>query len=283
MIFKIVEHKHAESYELVVATSCLDLLSQKFQNFKLVVDYDPFESAEKNIRIHEIWEIKKRARINIFDNAAKVIRNEWEHESTKCYRKIIEKIDLETELERAILNWDIQVRYSHIHLSIYLLITFSIQILESLRISRKISYTLVWNVVIVITSLSFSTFSSEIRTIDFNLFETITQTYSSYWWRQTFFSRFEKNWSNRRFHYFEIFLNISMIRWIVDNTISKWITRQVKMRFSALVFWAFSVHVNLNVSTRKRCKTRSSSQDFSRNYQNQTYQIHSNEIFIWSY
>ena len=53
-ILHIVKHNHAESYELVVATSYLDLLSEKFQNFKIVVDYDSFESAEKNIRIHEI-------------------------------------------------------------------------------------------------------------------------------------------------------------------------------------------------------------------------------------
>ena len=50
----IVKHKHARSYELVVATFCLNLLSEKFQDFQVIVDYDSFESAEKDIRIHEI-------------------------------------------------------------------------------------------------------------------------------------------------------------------------------------------------------------------------------------
>lgn len=110
MIPHIVKHKHAKSYELVVATSCLDLLSKKFQDFKLVVNYDSFELVEKNKRIHEIWEIKKRARINTLNNVAKVTRNEWEHESTKFYRRVIEETGLETKLERAILNRDIQVK-----------------------------------------------------------------------------------------------------------------------------------------------------------------------------
>ena len=50
----ITEHKHPESYEVVVATSCLDLLSEKFHEFKLAVNYDPFESVEKDICIHGI-------------------------------------------------------------------------------------------------------------------------------------------------------------------------------------------------------------------------------------
>ena len=54
MISHITKHKHSEFYELVVATSCLDLLSEKSHEFKLAVDYDSFESAEKNICIHEI-------------------------------------------------------------------------------------------------------------------------------------------------------------------------------------------------------------------------------------
>lgn len=49
-----MKHKHAESYALVVAIPCLDLLLEKFQNFKLIVDYDLFEPVEKDIRIHEI-------------------------------------------------------------------------------------------------------------------------------------------------------------------------------------------------------------------------------------
>lgn len=54
MIPHIMEHKHAGSYKLVVATSYLDVLSEKFQNLKLVVDYDPFEPADEDIRNHGI-------------------------------------------------------------------------------------------------------------------------------------------------------------------------------------------------------------------------------------
>lgn len=103
----IVKHKHAESYELIVTTSCLNVLSEKFQNFKIVVNCDSFEPAEKNICIHRIWEAKKRAQINTLNNAAEVICNRWEHESAECYWRAIEKTDLRIELERAILNWDI--------------------------------------------------------------------------------------------------------------------------------------------------------------------------------
>lgn len=50
----IVEHKSPGSYELVIATSCLDLLSETSHDFRLVVDYDSFEPAVKDIRIHGI-------------------------------------------------------------------------------------------------------------------------------------------------------------------------------------------------------------------------------------
>lgn len=103
-ISHIVKHKLAESYELVVATLCLDVLLEKFQNFKTVVNYDSFESADENIRIHEIWKVKKRARINTLNNAAEVIRKEWRHESAECYRIAICKAGFETEFKRAILN-----------------------------------------------------------------------------------------------------------------------------------------------------------------------------------
>ena len=98
-----MEHKLTGSYELVVATLCLDLLSENFQDFKLVVDYDPFEPAEEDIRIHGIWEAKKRARINTLDNAAEVTRNGWGHGPAECYRRAIGKAGLGMELERAIL------------------------------------------------------------------------------------------------------------------------------------------------------------------------------------
>ncbi len=139
MIPHIVEHKHARSYELVVATSCLDVLLKTFQDFKMIVDYDSFESTNENIRNHEIWKANKRARINTLDNAAKATRNEWGHKLAECYRIAICKASFETKLERAILNWDIQVSYPYTHLATNLLITPSILILESERISRKIS------------------------------------------------------------------------------------------------------------------------------------------------
>ena len=143
MIPHIVEHKDPGSYELVVATPCVDLLSEKFHNFKIVVDYDPLEPAEDDIRIHGIWEAKRRARINTLNNAAEATRNGWGYGPAECYRRAIGKAGLGTELERAILNWDIQVSYQHIYLPTYLLITPSIPILGSLGISRRTSCTLV--------------------------------------------------------------------------------------------------------------------------------------------
>jgi len=104
-----VEYKYAGSYELVVATLCLDLLLENFQDFKLVVDYDPFEPVEEDIRIHGIWEAKKRTRINILDNATEVTRNGWGHRLAECYRRAIGRASLGIELEKAILYWDIQV------------------------------------------------------------------------------------------------------------------------------------------------------------------------------
>ena len=137
MVPYIVEHTDPGSSKLVVATSCLDLLSERFRNFKLVVDYDPLEPAEEDRLIHRIWEAKKRARINTLNNAAEATRNGWGCGPAECYRSAIGKAGLEAELERAILNWDIQVSYPHIYLPKYLLITVSIPILGSLSISRK--------------------------------------------------------------------------------------------------------------------------------------------------
>lgn len=139
----IVEHKHAGSYELVVATPCLDLLSEKFQDFKLVVDYDPFEPAEEDIRIHGIRQAKRKARINTLNNAAEVTRNGWGHGPAECYRSVVGKAGLGKELARAILNWDVQVSYSYIYLPTYLLIALSIPFLGSLSISRETSCSFV--------------------------------------------------------------------------------------------------------------------------------------------
>jgi hypothetical protein len=93
MVPHIVEHKHAGSYELVVATTCLDVLSEKFQDFRMVVDYDSFEPAD------EIWEANKRARINTLDNAAEATRNGWGHGPAECYRIATCKAGFGTELE----------------------------------------------------------------------------------------------------------------------------------------------------------------------------------------
>lgn len=71
-----MEYKYLGFYKLVIVILCFDLLLKKFYNFKLVVDYDSFELAEEDVRIHGIWEVKKKVRINIFNNAAKATRNE---------------------------------------------------------------------------------------------------------------------------------------------------------------------------------------------------------------
>lgn len=143
MVPHITEHKHPGSYELVVATPCLDLLSEKSHEFKLAIDYDPFEPAEEDICIHGIWEVKKRARINTPNNAAEATRNGWGYRPAECYRSAISKAGLGTKLERAILNWDIEVSYPHIHLPTYLLITPSVPTLGSSRNWRKPSCYLV--------------------------------------------------------------------------------------------------------------------------------------------
>jgi len=49
-----MEYKYTRSYKLVVITLYIDLLLEKFQDFKLVVDYDPFKLAKEDIRIYEI-------------------------------------------------------------------------------------------------------------------------------------------------------------------------------------------------------------------------------------
>ena len=80
----IVELKDHGYYELVDATSCLDLLVEKFRDFKPVVDYDPFESTKDGIRIQRICEAKKRAAVNSLNKAVKVIRNKWGRWPAEC-------------------------------------------------------------------------------------------------------------------------------------------------------------------------------------------------------
>ncbi|KAL9045619.1 MAG: hypothetical protein Q9214_001366 [Letrouitia sp. 1 TL-2023] len=103
-----MEDENQEFFELTVATPCLDLLSKISHDFELVVDYDPFEPAEEAIRIHGTWEAKKRARITTLDNAVEATCNGWGYRPAECYRSAFSKAGLGTELERAILNWDIQ-------------------------------------------------------------------------------------------------------------------------------------------------------------------------------
>ena len=134
----IVEHK-GPGYKLIVATQYLGLLSERFRDFKVVVIHDPFEPAEEDIRIHGIWEAKERARTIILNAAAELIRNGWGDGSAEWIRGVIEEAGLGTELQRAILNWDIQVSYPYSYVPKYLLIMPSIPILGPLSISRKTS------------------------------------------------------------------------------------------------------------------------------------------------
>lgn len=140
MVPFIVKHKHPGSYELVAVKSCLSFLSERFPDFQLIFDYNSFMPTEKNVSVHGIWEAKNRARINTLNNAAEAIRSGWGHGPAKCYRSTIEKAGLGTELERAILSWDIQVSDTP-PLSTYLLIMPSILILRFLSNSLKICYS----------------------------------------------------------------------------------------------------------------------------------------------
>ncbi len=212
MVPHIVEHKHPGSYRLVVAIPCLDLLSDKFYDFKLVVVDDPFEPTEDDIRIQGIWEAKKRARINTLNDAVDATRKGWSYGVAEWYRKVIEKAGLGTELERAVLNWDIQVSYPHIYLPTYVLITPSILILRSLSISRETSYFFVSIVVTVMTPLLPSISLSETRASGSTLFAMAIQTYPSYWWWRTCPSVSKKDQSSRPLHYSGAFSNLPVVR-----------------------------------------------------------------------
>ena len=56
-----------------------------------------------------IIEAKRRARVNSLANAVEAIRGGWGRGPEECYRNAVVKAGLGTALERAILNWDIQV------------------------------------------------------------------------------------------------------------------------------------------------------------------------------
>lgn len=140
MVPHLVELKHTRSYRLVVATPCLEALA-RFNDFELVLDHDPFEPAEEDVCLYGIWEAEKRARMNTLTIGAEAIRNGWGCGPAECYRKVSEDAGLRIALERAILNWDIQVRYPHIHLPPYMLRTSRMPTLGSSRVSRKTSFT----------------------------------------------------------------------------------------------------------------------------------------------
>ena len=118
MVPYIVKNENQRSYELVVAIPCLDLLSKIPRDFRLVVNYDPFEPAVEDIRIHGIWEAKNRARVSTLNNAAEAIRKGWGYGPGECYRNVIGKAGLVIAFEKAILSWDIQVIYMHTYPSI---------------------------------------------------------------------------------------------------------------------------------------------------------------------
>ncbi len=55
MVPCIIEYQRPGSYGLVIATLCLDLLSDKFPDFELIVDYTPSKPAEQDIRMLTNW------------------------------------------------------------------------------------------------------------------------------------------------------------------------------------------------------------------------------------
>lgn len=89
----------------------MESLSTRLQGFELATSYDPFAPAENDIHIHGIVEAKRRARVNSIANAVEAIRKGWGRGPEECYRSVIAKAGLETALERAIMDWDIQVSH----------------------------------------------------------------------------------------------------------------------------------------------------------------------------
>lgn len=98
------------SWVTVIATSALGLVSEKLPDFQVIIRYNPFESSEDEIYIHETYEVIRRARTRSLNNAVKTIHKGWGAETLGCDLDAVKKIDLESVLERAILNRNIQVR-----------------------------------------------------------------------------------------------------------------------------------------------------------------------------
>ena len=111
MVPNIVEHQEQGSYELVATELGVCLLSLCYPHFKAITDYDPFEPAEADKRIHGLEEAKERARVSSLNNAVEAIRNGWEDGPAECYQNAARKAGLESALESSILNWDIKVSF----------------------------------------------------------------------------------------------------------------------------------------------------------------------------
>lgn len=140
MIPFVAKHKFPGFYELVVDSLFIDLLLKKFDDFKIIIDYDSSKPIESNTSIHGIRRIKEIVQFNTISNAVKAICNGRRYGPAQCYRNIIKKTGLNIELKGAVLNWDIQVSDFHPPTSIHLLIIFSILILKSLSNSHEICY-----------------------------------------------------------------------------------------------------------------------------------------------
>lgn len=105
-IVELMDHK----YELIIARSCVELLSSRLQGFILVNNYDPFAPAEDDVRIHGFVEAKRRARVKALPNAVEAICEGWKPAS-ECYHNAVVIAGLETALDRAILERDIRVSH----------------------------------------------------------------------------------------------------------------------------------------------------------------------------
>lgn len=110
MIPNIVAHKTCGSWETVIATPALELVSEKLPDFQLIIHYNPFEPSEDEIYIHGTYEATRRARTRSLSNAVKTIHRGWGAGALGCYLDAAKKVGLESVLERAILNRNIQVR-----------------------------------------------------------------------------------------------------------------------------------------------------------------------------
>jgi len=76
MVLNIIKYKVFSFYKLVIIKLYFKLLFSSLYKFKLIINYDLFALIKDDIRIHEIVEVKKRAEIRLFFNAAKAIRKE---------------------------------------------------------------------------------------------------------------------------------------------------------------------------------------------------------------